>query len=161
MNLFRHGSTGRLLAALAGGLLLIAVGLHLIESALAPKPPSETAEATGSAAEPPSEPIVPEVRKVGDGSIEIDIGGLGRTRITVGGDDADTLADCIRGGIEQALQDGSLGWRGGAARLGRLGLPPCREAADPGEDAANPAGLPRTDHNGPDPGGPRSGRPVR
>ena len=97
-------------AVVLGGLLLFA-GLFQIAELL-----TGTPEASGPAALPEAEPeaarpITVEVLKQGDDGYRIEIGGVRHASLSLQGGEAgriDQIVDCLREGIDRAVQDGAL-----------------------------------------------------
>jgi hypothetical protein len=102
-------STVRILGAFLGGLLLLALAIHLLEGLTAPETPAvrdDTWAEAQAGAQP--EPARPGVRVEDDGTIVVEIGAMTYASINLGTDDPDEpeeLAACLREGLERALAE--------------------------------------------------------
>jgi hypothetical protein len=102
-------STARILGAFVGGLLLLALAVHLLEGLIAPETPAGRDDPRDDPrAEAQAEPARPSVRVDDDGTIVVDIGALNYASINLDTDDPDELeelATCLREGLERTLAE--------------------------------------------------------
>ena len=104
---------GRVVLWFVVGLLVLAGIFQVLETLVGPAPDAAVATGEPQPVEP-TLPIRPEVRLVNGNIIEIDIGALWNTKITIRDDSKriEAVLACIRNGLDESFPEAAEGSRG-------------------------------------------------